>query len=86
MISIGTVTKMSVIMTSRDDGSVSLEWERCDAAACREVEIREMNIDPTLPGKPGWIEWCGRVDVRNELATNYDSEQREPRIPGGKRI
>ena len=61
MTSIGTVTKMSVIMTSRDDGSVSLECERCDAAACREVERREINIDPTLPGKPGRLQWRVRT-------------------------
>lgn len=52
MISMGTVTKMSVSITSRDDGPVSLAWEKCDAAACREVERRDINIDPTLPGKP----------------------------------
>lgn len=57
MISIGMVTRMSVIMTSLDDGPESPELERQDVAACSEVERREINIDPTLPGKPrDWIQ------------------------------
>jgi len=51
MISIGTVTRMSVTMTSREEGPESL-GDMWDAVACREVESREINIDPTLPGSP----------------------------------
>lgn len=86
MVSIGTVTRMSVIMTSRDDGPVSLKLEVWDAAACREVERREINIDPTLPGKPGRIQRCVGTDTRRELTTNYDSEQRKSWISGSKCI
>ena len=47
----GSVTKTRVSMTWREDGSVSL-GARWDAAAWRAVERREMNMEPTLPGRP----------------------------------
>lgn len=57
MISIGTVTRPSVTMTSRDEGPESLEGDIYDVVVCREVERREINIDPTLPGSPERIQW-----------------------------
>jgi len=51
-ISTGRVTRNRVIMTIRGDGSFVLERDTSEIEACKEVERRETNIDPTLPGKP----------------------------------
>lgn len=71
MNSIGTVTKTSVIMTSRGDGPVSLKLEIWEAAACREVERREINIDPTLPGKPTRIRYSVVGGDRRESRAHH---------------
>jgi hypothetical protein len=50
-ISIGIVIRTNVIITSLGDGSLLCRDVFADAA-CRAVESRETNIDPTLPGSP----------------------------------
>lgn len=50
-ISIGIVIRTNVIITSFGDGSLLCRDVFADAA-CRAVESRETNIDPTLPGSP----------------------------------
>lgn len=56
IISTGSVTTSSVIITSVDDGSgaplTAAPGVSASAAACRRVDSRDVNIAPTAPGRP----------------------------------
>ena len=51
IISMGTVTRSKVIMTSFFGGSCLCTWVEC-FAAWSAVDSRETTMDPTLPGSP----------------------------------